>query len=91
MTNLWVVLSLISAFSLATSDALSKKALQGNNEYLVAWFRLVFTMPVLLVAMFFTPVPELDNDFYKAFCIALPLEIVTVILYIKALKLSPLV
>jgi uncharacterized membrane protein len=90
MTNLWVVLSLISAFSLATSDALSKKALQGNNEYLVAWFRLVFTMPVLLVAMFFTPVPELDNDFYKAFCIALPLEIVTVILYIKALKLSPL-
>lgn len=90
MTNLWVLLALLSAFSLATSDALSKKALQGNNEYLVAWFRLVFTMPVLLVVMFFIPVPELDSDFYKAFVIALPLEVITVILYIKALKISPL-
>lgn len=90
MTNLWVFLSLLSAFSLATSDAFSKKALHGNNEYLVAWFRLVFTLPMLFVVMFFTPVPELDRDFYTAFLIALPLEVVTVILYIKALKLSPL-
>ena len=90
MTNLWAVLSLLSAFSLATSDALSKKALQGNNEYLVAWFRLAFTMPLLLVVIFIVPVPELDGIFYKAFFIALPLEVITVILYIKALKLSPL-
>jgi drug/metabolite transporter (DMT)-like permease len=40
--------------------------------------------------MVFTPVPALDSDFYKAFIIALPLEVVTVILYIKALRLSPL-
>jgi uncharacterized membrane protein len=90
MTNLWVVLSLISAFSLATSDALAKRALQENNDYLVAWFRLIFTLPLLLVVMFFVPLPDLDSDFYKAFIIALPLEIITVILYIKALKLSPL-
>ena len=90
MEYLWIVLSLLSAFFLATSDALSKKALQVNNEYLVAWFRLIFTMPLLLVVMFFIPLPELDSGFFKAFCIALPLEVVTVILYIKALKLSPL-
>jgi drug/metabolite transporter (DMT)-like permease len=90
MTNVWVVLSLISAFSLATSDALAKKSLQENDEYLVAWFRLIFTLPWLLFVMVFTPVPALDSDFYKAFIIALPLEVVTVILYIKALKLSPL-
>lgn len=90
MTNLWVVLSLLSAFSLATSDAFSKKELQGNNEYLVAWFRLIFTLPLLLSVMVFIPVPDLDSDFYRAFFIALPLEVVTVILYIKALKLSPM-
>ncbi len=90
MTNPWVVLSLISAFSLATSDALAKKSLQENDEYLVAWFRLIFTLPLLLFVMLFTPVPALDRDFYMAFAIALPLEVVTVILYIKALKLSPL-
>ena len=90
MTNLWVVLSLISAFSLATSDALAKRALQENNDYLVAWFRLIFTLPLLLVVMFLVPFPDLDSVFYKAFVIALPLEIITIILYIKALKLSPL-
>ena len=90
MTNLWVFLSLLSAFSLATSDALSKKELQGNNEYLVAWFRLIFTLPLLLGFMVFIPVPELDHEFFRAFLIALPLEVVTVVLYIKALKLSPL-
>jgi len=90
MTNLWVILSLLSAFSLATSDAFSKKELQGNNEYLVAWFRLIFTLPLLLGVMIFIPVPDLDREFYKAFFIALPLEVVALILYIKALKLSPL-
>jgi len=39
-------IALLSAFSLATSDALSKKELQGNNEYLIAWFRLIFTLPL---------------------------------------------
>ena len=87
---LWVILSLLSAFCLATSDALAKKAVIGENEYLVAWSRLVFTLPVLIAALFFAPIPELDADFYRAFCIALPVELVTIILYIKALKASPL-
>jgi len=36
------------------------------------------------------PWPELDRDFYMAFIIALPVELITIILYVKALKLSPL-
>jgi len=90
MTHLWVLLSLLSAFSLATSDALAKKALPGSNEYVVAWFRLLFTLPLLLAVMPFISIPDLDEDFYRAFAIALPLETITVVLYIKALKLSPL-
>jgi drug/metabolite transporter (DMT)-like permease len=86
----WVILSLASAFFLATSDALAKKAVTGENEYLVAWFRLVFTLPVLIPALFLVPVPALDTEFYKAFFIALPVELITIILYIKALKASPL-
>ena len=45
----WVYLSLICAFALATSDALTKKALAESDEYLVAWFRLLFALPVLLL------------------------------------------
>jgi drug/metabolite transporter (DMT)-like permease len=86
----WVFLSLASAFFLATSDALAKKAVQDESEYLVAWFRLLFTLPILAIILLFIPWPELDRDFYMAFIIALPVELITIILYVKALKLSPL-
>ena len=86
----WASLSLASAFFLATSDALAKRALQHENEYLVAWFRLLFTLPVLVITFLLIPFPKLGRDFYLSFFIALPVELVTIILYIKALKLSPL-
>jgi drug/metabolite transporter (DMT)-like permease len=60
MPYTWVFLALISAFTLATSDALTKKALTHSNEYLVAWFRLLFSIPLLLLLWVFIPVPKLD-------------------------------
>lgn len=87
---MWVIFALISAFTLATSDALTKKALKDSNEYLAAWFRLFFSLPLLLAILFFIPAPQLDKEFFSAFFIALPVEIITIILYIKALKVSPL-
>jgi drug/metabolite transporter (DMT)-like permease len=90
MENLWVLFALLSAFSLATSDALTKKALVVHNEYLIAWLRLLCSLPFLLLSLLFVPVPSLDNEFYRAFLTALPLEIIAIILYIKALKVSPL-
>jgi drug/metabolite transporter (DMT)-like permease len=90
MTYTWILLSLVSAFTLATSDALTKKALNGNNEYLVAWSRLIFSLPLLLCLLILVPQPQLDILFYKAFALALPLEITATVLYIKALRISPL-
>ncbi len=90
MENLWILFAMISAFTLATSDALTKKALSVHNEYLIAWLRLLCSLPFLLASLLFVPVPLLDNEFYRAFLTALPLEIIAIILYIKALKVSPL-
>jgi len=90
MLDSWVFLSLLSAFTLATSDAFTKKVLSGNNEYLIAWFRLLFSIPFLVILWMFIPVPRLDKEFYLAFACALPLEIIAMVLYVKALKLSPL-
>lgn len=90
MSNLWIILALVSALTLATSDALTKKALALHNEYLIAWLRLLLSLPFLLAAMLFVPVPTLDRDFYIAFSCALPLEIAAIIFYIKALRISPL-
>jgi drug/metabolite transporter (DMT)-like permease len=85
----WVLLSLISAFSLATSDAFVKKSLQRGDEYLVALSRLLFTLPLLFILLV-TPVPALDKTCYWAFFTALPLELFTIVLYTRALKLSPM-
>ncbi len=90
MTHSWVLLSLISAFTLATSDAFTKKALAKGNEYLVGLFRLLFSLPFLLCVLFFVPAPRLDREFYIAFAFALPLEIAAWVFYIRALKISPL-
>lgn len=90
MQNSWIFLALISAFSLATSDALTKKALFNHNEYIIAWLRLLCALPLLILFLFFIPFPEVKGDFYIAFLSAIPLEILALIWYVRALKLSPL-
>jgi drug/metabolite transporter (DMT)-like permease len=90
MPHLWIVLSLTSAFALATSDALTKRIITPANEYAIAWLRIVYSLPVLTGAMLLAPFPALDGTFYAAFCAALPLEIAAILLYYKALRISPL-
>jgi drug/metabolite transporter (DMT)-like permease len=90
MTVLWIPLTLFCAFSLATSDALTKKALSKHNEHLIAWLRLLLALPILLVPLFFIPVPPIGQEFYSAVLIALPLETAATLFYIRALKVSPL-
>lgn len=90
-SNIWIILALGSALCLASSDALTARVLRDNeDEALVGWGRLVFSLPVLLVLWLSQNIPLVDATFYKAFLISLPLEIITVFLYIKALKVSPL-
>lgn len=90
MENLWIPVSLLCAFSAATSDALTKKAMSDRNEYLIAWLRLLVSSSILLSMLFFIRIPVLDRVFYATFLIALPLEVTAFVLYMKALKLSPL-
>jgi drug/metabolite transporter (DMT)-like permease len=87
---LWVLYSLLSAFSLATADALSKKGLEKADEYTIAWSRFLFSTPYLLLALLLIEIPKIDRTFWISILILLPLEIVTTILYIKAIKASPL-
>lgn len=91
MQMLWLPITLLCAFSLATSDALTKKALAARyNEYLVAWLRLLLMLPPLTVLLLSAPKPTLGPEFLMTVLTALPLELIALILYFKALKLSPL-
>lgn len=90
MILLWLPLTIVSAFTLATSDALTKRALPGRNEYLITWLRLLPALPLTLVPLFFIEIPPIKEEFLPSILCALPLEGIALILYTKALKLSPL-
>ena len=67
-----------------------QKTLQRADEYIVAWLRLLSSVPYLLIALFIIEMPETDSTFWAALITALPLEVTAFILYIRALKESPL-
>ncbi len=80
----------ICALSVATADALSKKALINNDSYFVAWVRVGFAAPLLLFVLPFIEIPRLDNVFFIITFILLPLDIVALLLYMRAINISPL-
>lgn len=90
MDYLWLPLALVSAVTLAASDALVKRAMISHNEYLVMWLRVVITLPFLLAILPLISIPTPAPGFYRAFFISLFLEVAATILYMKALKISPL-
>jgi drug/metabolite transporter (DMT)-like permease len=90
MTSLWLPLTIVSAFFLGTSDALTKKALAGHNEYLVTWLKLLPSLPLFLLPLLLMKIPPVRPEFYLCVALGLPLEALAIFLYTKALKLSPL-
>ena len=87
---MWIIYALLTAFLLATSDAIAKKVLAVRDEYLVACMRLLFALPLFVITLLLIDVPSLDRIFWVSSSIALPLEIAAIILYVKALKVSPM-
>ncbi len=87
---MWIIYSLLTAFTFATSDALTKRILVSRDEYFVAWVRLLFSLPVFFISLLFIEIPYLNKTFWLATICALPLEITAIILYTKALKVSPI-
>lgn len=85
------MLTLISAITLAAMDAITKKVLSGSGrEYAVGWLRLLMSLPLLIALFFFIERPPLDAGFYISFAAAMPFEILAFVLYIRALKVSPM-
>jgi drug/metabolite transporter (DMT)-like permease len=90
MEHVWILFGLLSALSLATNNALLKKTFVKHNEYVVTWLAYFVTMILLLALLPLISIPRIGSGFYGAFLIGLPLEIIAIVLYIKALKYSPL-
>jgi len=86
----WFVYAFICALSVATADAFSKRALRDNDQYLVAWVRVMYAVPVMVFVIPFVDIPELDTVFYVITSVLLPLDIVALLLYLRAIQVSPL-
>ena len=86
----WFLYALCCAFCLATADALCKKVLKDTETIVVAWVRLGFALPFLLITILPLEIPSLDKTFWQTLVFLLPLEIAAILLYIKAIKVSPL-
>ncbi len=86
----WFYLSLLSALAHANTDALCKKALKESGVLTVAGvyhgYCAVFLSPLLVFVEF----PELDRTFFFTILLLLPLEVTALILYQRAIKVSPL-
>jgi len=85
---LWVLYSLLSAFSWATADVFTKKL--RVDDYTLLLSRFIFAAPFALPLLFLIKIPELNKTFWIVFFLWIPLEILLWVLYIKAIKISPI-
>ena len=87
---LWLFLSLGAALSQAANDTLSKRYFSDLTAYEMGLIRLVFGFPIILTAWLLIPWPELDRTFFLCLICGLPLEVIALLCYMRALKVSPL-
>lgn len=86
----WLLLSLLSALFLATTDALTKRHFGHLAPYEMGLCRLVYSLPFLLAVLWAVPFVSPDKTFYLCFVAALPLEATAYYAYMTAIKISPL-
>ena len=87
---LWILLSLLTALSVSAQDTWVKKCFSGMTTYEMAAYPLIYSLPLFVVSIAFVPVPVFGSDFAWAFAVSLPLNAVGFLLYMKAIKISPL-
>jgi drug/metabolite transporter (DMT)-like permease len=82
----WLSLTLLSAFCIATADALTRKYLQGYTARELVIIR--FGMPglLLLPLLAVQPMPELATEFWYWTAALVPLEVTAMLLYSQAIR-----
>jgi drug/metabolite transporter (DMT)-like permease len=86
----WFLLSFLTALAVASQDAWVKRWFSCFNEYEMFVFPLLYALPLTTVTIVFIPAPPLDTVFFWSFIVSLPLNAVPFILYMKAIRISPL-
>ena len=86
----WYHYAFLTALTLGAADTLVKKAAEKEDEYTLTLVRLAYALPFIIPTLFFIKIPPLDTTFFAATAIAIPIDIIALILYQRAIKMSPL-
>ncbi len=86
----WFTLSLLTALAVASQDAWVKRWFSNLAAHEMFLYPLIYSFPLCLASLLFVRVPPLDYVFALSFAASLPLNAVPFILYMKAIKESPL-
>ncbi|HZA29815.1 MAG TPA: EamA family transporter, partial [Gammaproteobacteria bacterium] len=81
----WLPLTLICAFMLASADAATKRYLADYTALELTVTRFVFTGLLLAPLLFIQPLPSLPWPFWGWLAVLLPLEILAMLLYMRAI------
>jgi drug/metabolite transporter (DMT)-like permease len=86
---IWFFLSLTAALSIAARDV-SIKTYEDLDPPEIAILELFWALPYFFIGCFLIEIPPLDQTFWLTFVISIPLNILAYVLYLYALKISPL-
>ncbi|MEW5737139.1 MAG: DMT family transporter [Thermodesulfobacteriota bacterium] len=87
---MWMILALACALSIASSDALAKVAMRRIPSRHVAFARFACSAPFVAPLLFLGSAPSDPALFYGLVALATPVEIAAILLYMRAIHLSPL-
>ncbi|GBE17995.1 EamA-like transporter family protein [archaeon BMS3Abin16] len=87
---IWLVFALITAFSEGTKDLFSKRAMRNVDPVVTAWSLSAFSFLFLLPLLFFIEKPVLGPWFWHAILIQGIMLSITQVIYMHAIKVSPL-
>jgi uncharacterized membrane protein len=90
MSGMWIFYTLLTAFFLASSDAITKDLLTSYSPWQVIRARFILALVFLAPLPFIYGFPSLDATFWIAAGTDLPLEVLALLLYLRAIEVSPL-
>lgn len=85
----WFILTLVVAVSIAVRDV-SIKTYEDLHPMEIALLELSWAIPALTAGLFFIEIPSLDQTFWWTFIISIPINCFAYILYLYAIKISPI-
>ena len=87
----WVLYALISAFGIASADAVTKHSFAKTDNMSVMFVRLLAVLPFTLFFLPWVEIPQqIEPGFYLCVGLLFPLDLYAYYLYMKAIKTAPL-